>query len=585
MPTFIVKDSNTGKSYKITAPTISAAQDAFAQYNHPSFLHPDDLNIANPEPAAPPSAGAMGNNPMAQAAGASYTPSPPSNVPLADQVADIPNQISAGVTAGIGALPAGNLILGQAEKAKAAVQGRTPQDVAATDQTQMDERPIAATVGRIAGQSAPYVVGGMFGPTATALGLSGGLMSRVALGTGSQFAIDTADNMAHGQDLPTAAKNSVIPALATAPFALFGKGPARSASRETAAGVLDEAGVPLTAGQRTGSRTMQLAESELGGPTGQAFNERQGEAFTKALLKTAGVNANRATPEVVDKAFVDIGDRFTKLASKTTVPFDQQLKNDVVNAAKDYADNSGMPAPIIQNMADRVAEIANANGGKISGEAYQNLRTKLGTLSASGDKDIRGAARELQSALDDAVERNMPPKFVEQWQQARKQYQNLLIIQDSVKGAGADAVSGIISPAHVRSSTATILGKSRYTRGAGDTNELARAGVEIMTPLANSNTAGRMGVRNLITGALTGGGAGALTGSGLNAALGAAAGAGATLIPGVLGRAMLSAPGRFVLGAKGTMVPSILAKSTIGQPGAVQSLSDWLKQNQGMALQ
>ena len=80
-----------------------------------------------------------------------------------------------------------------------------------------------------------------------------------------------------------------------------------SVERQGLLATMKQEGVDLTAGQATGSKTLRYAESELGGSKGASFMEKQDEQFTKAALKRAGIDANRATPEVMDQAFTRIG--------------------------------------------------------------------------------------------------------------------------------------------------------------------------------------------------------------------------------------------------------------------------------------
>lgn len=547
------------------------------------FVHPNDIATDAPPVAVNPRAnpqnfmaegmtpGAYGDNPMAQGAPA---PDQTNGGGLPDQFNAFASSMFRSPDVVGPALESGMTDL------KAKAQGETPEQVAADEQANRERNPIAAGTGAFVGKAIPYVLGSMFGPTSTALGLSGSVLSRLGWGGASQFGINTADNVMHGQNLGDAAKNAIWPTVASEPFALFGRG-AKNVSRDAATSLLDEAGVPLTGGQRSGSKTMRFAEGELGGSAADAFNEKQAQSFTRAILNKAGVKGDRATPEVLNDAFVKIGSTFDNLAAKTTVPFDKQLQQDVGDVVFHYTQTSGMPAPIVKTMADQIEQLAKNGGGTISGEAYQNIRSKLGALSTSGDGPTRIAVRDLQSALDDAVERYMPAKFISQWKNARKQYQNLLIVQDSVKGAGPEAVSGIITPAHVRSATSNVLGTSRYTRGAGETNDLARAGVQILTPLANSNTAARSRVRNAIPYALGAGGLGYATGGWGGAGLAAAA----TLTPALAGRMILSGPGRALLGGTSAL-PNIAAKSTIGQSNSgTISLKDWFQSHQASALQ
>jgi hypothetical protein len=314
-----------------------------------------------------------------------------------------------------------------------------------------------------------------------------------------------------------------------------------SASQTAAARTMQNEGITLTAGQRTGSKKLQYLESELGGGAADAIMERQAEQLTQAVLRRIGVNGNRATPDVVDAAYDAIGQRFDNLAAITNTPFDNRLQNNLLQVAADYMDTAGNPAPIVERMVNRLGDLARANGGRVTGPIYQEVRSTLGRLSKNADPATRGALRELQEALDDGVERHLSGQTLQAWQDARRAYRNFLVVERAVTSAGQNAAAGLITPAQLRSA-AINQNRRAFARGANDFSELANAAVQTMTPLPQSGTAPRATVQAIkgalpFVGAAVGGG-GTL---GMGALAGAAAGA---LAPAAVGRAMLSRPGR-----------------------------------------
>lgn len=317
----------------------------------------------------------------------------------------------------------------------------------------------------------------------------------------------------------------------------FGVSPERSA----AAAALRKEGVRPTAGQVTGSRGLRFRESELGGGKAADIIEKQGEQFTKAALKRAGIDAERATPDVMSKGLKAIGDKFDDLATRTTVQFDNTLQNDLLADVVSYQQNATAVAPVVENMANRIAEIAANNGGVVPGSAYKTLRSDIGAASArASDNGVKWALRDLQESLDDAVSRSMPPDILPAWQSARGQYRNYLTLERAATGAGEDAALGIISPSKLRQATVTTQGRRNYATGKGDFEELARSGEALLKPLPNSGTAARIDARTIggLLGA-TGAGTGALAAGPAGAVAGLAAGA---AVPFVAGRALMSAP-------------------------------------------
>jgi hypothetical protein len=192
---------------------------------------------------------------------------------------------------------------------------------------------------------------------------------------------------------------------------------------------------------------------------------------------------------------------------------------------------------------------------------------------AAADPQLSEALRGLREALDGAMERTLAarnPRAVAAWRQARREYRNMIVIEQAATGAGENAALGLISPSALRNATLSKHGRRNYGRGQGDFADLARAGEATMKPLPNSGTASRQAARNLglgissLVGGAAGGSAGAAFGlPGAGAMAGMVAGA---AVPAVAGRAMLSGPGRAYLGNQlllppgtGPMTPAMIA--------------------------
>lgn len=316
-----------------------------------------------------------------------------------------------------------------------------------------------------------------------------------------------------------------------------------SAGNTAAARTLAREGVELTAGQQTGSKALKYLESELGGGAASDMMERQAEQFTAAALSRAGINAPRATPEVIDDAFTTIGQQFDNMAAVTNTPFDRTLQGNLATVVRDYLDTSEAVAPVVQRMLTRLVDVARNNGMRLTGRSYQDFRAELGRLIKRSKGLTQEALRDMQEALDDAIERNISGDTLAAWQAIRQQYRNLLVIERAATGAGANAASGLLSPAQLRNA-AINQNRRAFARGTNAFTDLANAGVQAMTPLPDSGTAGRLAARGF---------------SALPAMIGAAAGSpggvpgaigGAIVgaaVPAAVGRAVLSRPGRALL--------------------------------------
>jgi hypothetical protein len=353
------------------------------------------------------------------------------------------------------------------------------------------------------------------------------------------------------------------------------------AERLAAAESLKRRGVDLSAGQKTGSKGLQYAESELGGSAAQNLTERQAQQFTSAALKEAGVSAPKATPEVIDQAFKDIGNDFDNLVSGTTIVADRQLGVELRSIQDDFNDLTGdavRPKAVEKRINDIVAKIQQG-GGTMSGETYKAMRSEIdGLAKQSSNPELKNALGDIRTALDDAVERSLQSSnspLVGDWRDARKRYHNLMIVTDAVARSTGENALGIITPANLRSAAALSVGKKTYARGQSDLGELGREGAATMTPLPQSGTAPRQAVRNLTLGvpAIVGAAAGAPGGI-VGSVLGAAAGA---ALPRVLGGAMLSKVGRGYLGNQ-AMRPRLDPRGTSLASGVTMTLGEYQKQ-------
>lgn len=315
-----------------------------------------------------------------------------------------------------------------------------------------------------------------------------------------------------------------------------------SPERQALLGVLDNEGIPTTAGQRTGREGLKYAEAELGGGRAREITQQQGEQFTAAALRRAGVtDANRATPEVMDQAFTRLGQQFDDLAAQTNIPLDNRLQSDLLDAVVEYQSVAGDLKPAAEQIINRISELANQNNGTLVGTAYQDIRSRISKIirSKGADPALKEAVGNIGNALDDAVERNLSGPLLDTWRNTRTQYRNLKTVSKAATSSGAG--EGILPPSDLRSATLQNQGTDNFSRGRGDMTDLSRAGAEIMKPLPQSGTTPRMMVRTAgataptILGTILGGASGMPGGQILGGLVGAS-------VPFIEGRVLMSRP-------------------------------------------
>jgi len=326
--------------------------------------------------------------------------------------------------------------------------------------------------------------------------------------------------------------------------------PARApAGKMAQANVLAREGVDLTAGQATGNKNLQFREAELGGNAAADFMERQADQFTAAALRRVGVNATRATPDVVDAAFTTIGQQFDDLGARNGLQTDARFVQDLQRIYRrfDNVTNANTRPPFVERMLQDVASRMRTGYAFLDGNWFKSTRSELARVArGSSNPELKEAVGDLIGAFDDAMERTLRqsnPADLGAWQEARRLYKNMLVIEDAVGRAGEMAADGIITPQALRGA-ALRQNKRAFVRGRNEFVDLANAGVSTMTPLPNSGTAGRLSAKTFWPlGSAAGAGIGSMAGP-VGAAAGAVAGA---ALPWATGRAMLSGPGRAYL--------------------------------------
>lgn len=323
---------------------------------------------------------------------------------------------------------------------------------------------------------------------------------------------------------------------------------ATSPERQAAVATLSREGVPLTAGQRTGSKSLMATESELGGRKAADIAEDQGRAFTDAAMKRAG-GSGLATPDNLAANKARLGNEFTAMSARNTLQADRVLAQDIQKTLGRYEKLlETQQKPIIRGIVKDVLDRVKSGSGRLSGEEYQTIRSDLSrAASSTTNQTLASAFRGVRNALDDAMDRSIPAAEKGKWRELRKQYGNQKVLQSASLGAGEDAGMGIISPARLRTAASTG-NRDGFATGASDFTELAKAGQAAMTPLPNSGTPMRLRAQHLgmpIGLAGVGGGVG-YSQDGLQGLL-AGAGLGA-LTPKLAGSLLMSSVGQKYLG-------------------------------------
>lgn len=266
---------------------------------------------------------------------------------------------------------------------------------------------------------------------------------------------------------------------------------------------LDDAGVQLTAGQRTGSESLKYREAAT--VKGQEIAANQLEDFTAAALQHTGSTARRATTEVMSGLRESLGSQFKVLAARNNITADQTLVDDVAAAVDDYMNLTSKTnvAPMLGNLLARIKNKL-TTGQPLTGREYQRLRSDLGKATVGADRNLQGSATAAINAIDDALGRTLQlagnTDDIANYVALRDQYRSFLAIEKAVAGPSEGAAYGLVTPGTLR--TAIVQqGKRSYVTGDRELGELARAGQATMKPLPQSGTAPRAKAMSLTPGA------------------------------------------------------------------------------------
>jgi hypothetical protein len=329
---------------------------------------------------------------------------------------------------------------------------------------------------------------------------------------------------------------------------------------------LDEAGIPMTAGQRTGSKALQYAEAAaadmpFSGNRAAQLNERTAQAFDRAVTERAfGPQAAGAevapNPRAIQSGRQALSNEYDRLSAGSTLRSDPQLQADMLAAERNYQTNvlptqRAAGAQNIEQIRNEIVDRLVANQGTLPGAEYQAIRSRLGrqAQSAQADPELASALRDTRGALDRAMRRSLPAAEGEAWDVNRARWADMRRLEAAAAQSGEH-----VSPAAYKA--AQRQGRSsQYARGQNESDELARAAAEVLKPIPQSGTAPRSVFSNIgqtiVGGAGLGGSIGAtggLPGAAVGAGTGALLGAAAPFVSAGVGRAVLSGPGQLYLG-------------------------------------
>ncbi len=244
--------------------------------------------------------------------------------------------------------------------------------------------------------------------------------------------------------------------------------------------IVEQAGIPVTAGQRVASRGLRAIEDS------SAPSEEQLEAFTRAALRSIGSDASRATDDVLRDAASRIGSVFDDVTQNLQVSVPATAKQSIDDAVTTYQSlaPTSAQAPVIGQVASRIDE-AISGVRPIDSKELMTWRSRVSKLTTSADAATRNAAQEALETLDDIIEGSLSAAGraddVARLAEARRQYRDFLAIENAASRATTER--GILTPAALEGAIRT-QSRSQLARGQrGDLGQLATAAGDVLKPL------------------------------------------------------------------------------------------------------
>lgn len=321
-----------------------------------------------------------------------------------------------------------------------------------------------------------------------------------------------------GVGKPRAASSSASSSTSRADIDLgLEPNPAQQASSQARSGAtyqnhvaaLDDAGVPLNPGQRSGNKAQIAAETTAsetlaGGDLADVFDQ-QGTAVRARLMEYAGFTQEDAASGLIDRATIgNAQDRFAQRYGEALGDQSVNIGGDDFQAV--VARLEGRHTRLLPfQQKTQVREVLEdfsriADEGPISGEFYQELRSDLGALQRSQvgtNPKFAELYGDLRTALDDAFAEGAGPVTATAKRAIDRDYRNFKVLQRAGTSAGSDVAGG-------EPTIRSIANKARDRKKGGTTQfrDLADAAQNITTDRTpNSGTASRLfGLTSGVTG-------------------------------------------------------------------------------------
>lgn len=257
-------------------------------------------------------------------------------------------------------------------------------------------------------------------------------------------------------------------------------------AHDKAVKVLESAGIPLDAAQKSGSAFLNKLRSSFSDNPFTAGRQADLQAaqrvgFNRAVLKTIGEDAIAATPAVMHKAETRINGVFKDVLDRNNVELTDPIVSRI--GAVQAAASESEKKPIV-HVADRIINSVDANG-MMPGQIAYGIKKDLDRYAKSADSELAYQARQLRSTVMDAINGSLSGADKSAFSKARLEFSNMRRIEPTLDRLG----NGDISPSKLANVMAQKSNRQASVYGKGDQElvDLAHSG-NMLLPDRNPNS-------------------------------------------------------------------------------------------------
>jgi len=276
-----------------------------------------------------------------------------------------------------------------------------------------------------------------------------------------------------------------------------------SASKDVGVAAAERIGMPLTAGDKTGSVGLQQVEDLLSRTPGSAGAMRRiydlkQQAINKAAAKSIGETADDISEATFAAAKARLGDQFKQLSENAQVTIGDDFMR-ALGTIKTGNDQLGaFRNTNIDTLVEQGLELAKQ--GNLTGKAYQTLRSKISDRASdafkSSNSELGQALKTVRDALDTSARNGMDDATKSAWDTVRRQYANLKVLE---KGNVVNA--GNVNPVLVKNALNSYnASASKSGQLSGELMDIKRVGENFKIPAQGSQTYERGAMANMLFG-------------------------------------------------------------------------------------